>query len=142
METAMLVTTFIHATRPSIMQARTERAVYVGKLLRIGAKRFARRLSAWRARIALALQYEHELAALLQADDRMLADIGMTRGEVIASARSRWFTPGRMAEAAAARRRDAMQIAKARHELPRVAAPALAPGAAACFLTVETSNFR
>ena len=68
----MLVTTLIHATRPSIMQARTERAIYLGKLLRIGVKRLARRFAAMRERIAQARQYERELAMLLQADDRLV----------------------------------------------------------------------
>jgi uncharacterized protein YjiS (DUF1127 family) len=137
----MLVTTIIHVTRPSIMQARTERALYLGKLLRIGGKRLARRLSAWRDRVALARQYERELAVLLQADDRMLADIGLTRGDVHAAAQSRWFTPGRMIDAAAARRREAMHVSDTRRALPRIAAPALSPGAPVT-LMMETANFR
>lgn len=137
----MLVTTLIHVTRPSIMQARTERAIYLGKLLRIAAKRLARRLSAWRERVALARQYERELAVLLQADDRMLADIGITRGDVIAAAQSRWFTPGRMIAAAATRRREAMRVADRRRALPRIAAPSLTPGAPVN-LVMDTANFR
>jgi uncharacterized protein YjiS (DUF1127 family) len=137
----MLVTSFIHATRPSIMQARTERAIYVGKLLRIGAKRVVRRLAAWRERVALARQYERELAVLLQADDRMLMDIGLTRCDVHAAAQSRWFTPGRMIDAAAQRRRDAMRVADTRRALPRIAAPSLTPGAPVN-LVMDTANFR
>ncbi len=137
----MLVTTVIHVARPSIMQARTERAIYLGRLLRIGVRRLVRRLSAWRARIALARQYERELAVLLQADDRMLADIGVTRGDVHAAAQSRWFTPGRMIDAAATRRRDAMHVSDTRRALPRVAAPAISPGVPVT-LMMETANFR
>jgi uncharacterized protein YjiS (DUF1127 family) len=142
METAMLVTTIIHFMPRTIARARTARAKYLGKIVRFGFRRLMRRMAALRERIALARQYERELAVLLQSDDRMLADIGVTRGEVIAAARSRWFTPGRMADAAAARRRDAMRVAEMRRVLPRIEAPALSPGAPARFLTVETSNFR
>jgi len=138
----MLVTTFIHVTRPSIMQARAERARHIAKMLRIAGRRLLRRFAAWRRRAALARQYERELGQLLAADERMLMDIGVTRGDVIAAAQSRWFTPGRMVDAAARRRRDAMRVAEARRALPRVSAPALSPGAPARLVMLETANYR
>ena len=138
----MLVTSFIHTTRPSIMQARTARARYVARLLRVGSRRLVRHFAIWRQRAALARQYEHELAMLLQFDDRMLADIGLTRTDVIAAAQTRWFTPGRMLDAAASRRRDATRNTETRHALPRVNAPALSPGAPAQLVMMETANYR
>lgn len=137
----MLVTTLIHAARPGIAQARAARAAYLGRLLRLAGKRLARRFAAWRERSALARQYERELGELLQADERMLMDIGITRGDVIAAAQSRWFTPGRMIDAVANRRRDAMRAADARHALPRVAAPSITPGAPVS-LVMDATNFR
>lgn len=138
----MLVTSMIHLAPRTIAQARTARAIYFGKIVRVGFKRLKRRLSALRARVALARQYQRELAVLLQADDRMLLDIGLTRADVHAAATGRWFAPGRMIEAAAERRKDAMLAAQARHDLPRVIAPAIAPGAPAKLLIVETANYR
>lgn len=139
----MLVTAMIHFAPRSIADARTARAKYVGKIARIGFRRLLRRIASFRERIALARQYERELAVLLEADDRMLADIGVTRSEVIAAASDdRWFRPNRMLAAAAQRRKDVMGADDACHALPRTAAPALTPGAPAQFLAVETSNFR
>lgn len=138
----MLVTAMIHFAPRSIADARTARAKYVGKIARIGLRRLLRRIALFRERIALARQYDDDMTMLLQADDRMLLDIGVTRSEVIAAASDdRWFRPDRML-AAAQRRKDAMGTADACHALPRTAAPALTPGAPAQFLAVETSNFR
>lgn len=123
----MFVTTMSHVMRPSIARARAERDAYLAKLIRIGFKRLWRRMRGVAARIALARQYEREFGFLMQADDRTLKDIGVTRGEVYAAARHYWFSPGRMFAAAAERRKDAMQMAEMRRELPRVAAPSLAP---------------
>jgi uncharacterized protein YjiS (DUF1127 family) len=143
METTMLVTAMIHFAPRSIADARTARAKYVGKIARIGFRRLVRRITLFRKRIALARQYDEDMTMLLQADDRMLLDIGVTRSEVIAAASDdRWFRPNRMLAAAAQRRKDAMGTAEVCHALPRTAAPALTPGAPAQFLAVETSNFR
>jgi uncharacterized protein YjiS (DUF1127 family) len=138
----MFVTTMIHVLRPSIAQARAERDAYTARLLRIAARRLWRRVRAVAARIALARQYERELGFLLQADDRMLMDIGVTRGDVHAAAHQRWFSPGRMIAAAAERRQQAMQVAETRRALPRVAAPALSPATPVKAATMETANFR
>lgn len=138
----MLVTSIIHFAPRTVAQARAARAIYLGKIVRISLKRLKRRFAAWRARVALARQYERELAVLLQADDRMLSDIGLTRADVHAAARSGWFTPGRMIDAAARRRRDAMRVAQARHNLPRVPAPTLSPDAPMRLVVMETANYR
>ncbi len=115
-------------THPSIAQARSMRAEYLARLLRIAAKSAMRKLRRYAGRVAMARQYRRELAVLMQADDRMLMDIGLTRMDV-AAATERWFTPGRMIEAAAMRREQAMTAAHRRSALPRVQAPALVPAA-------------
>lgn len=139
----MLVTAVIHFAPRSIVDARTARAKYIGRVARIGFRRLLRRIAVLRAQMALARQYDSDMAMLLQADDRMLADIGVTRSEVIAAASDdRWFRPIRMPAAAAQRRQRAIDAANAHDALPRLAAPALTPGAPAQFLIVETSNFR
>lgn len=136
----MLVTAMFHLAPRTIAQARTARAISLGKRVRRGVRRLSRGIVAFRARIALARQYERELAVLMQADDRMLSDIGLTRADVIAAARSSWFTPGRMVDAAATRRRSDSRNAQMRSDLPRLSAPSLTPGAP--LLTTETANFR
>ena len=136
----MLVTTIIHLAPRTIAQARTARAISLAKRVRRGFRRLSRGIVMFRARIALARQYERELALLMQADDRMLSDIGLTRADVVASARSGWFTPGRMIDDAATRRGSDRRNAQTRDDLPRLAAPSLTPGAP--LLTVETANFR
>jgi uncharacterized protein YjiS (DUF1127 family) len=136
----MLVTTLIHFAPRTVAQARAARAAHLGRRVRRFWRRLSLRLAALRQRIAVARQYERELAVLLQADDRMLRDIGVTRGEVLMAAQSRWFIPGDATDGAARRRSDAMRAAEARRALPRVAAPALTPAAPVQF--VETSNFR
>lgn len=139
----MLMTTLIHSTRPSIMQARTARAVYIGRFARIAFRRLLRRVAAWRERIALARQYDNDMVFLLRADDRILSDIGVTRSDVIAAASDhRWFQPNRMIAAAAQRREAAMKAADTKRDLPRVSAPAIAPAASGKWMTVETANYR
>lgn len=139
----MLVTAVVHFAPRSIADTRTARAKYVGKIARIGFKRLLRRITVLRERIALARQYDSDMAMLLEADDRMLLDIGVTRSEVIAATSDdRWFRSNRMLAAAAQRRQDVIDASNARDALPRLAAPALTPGAPVRFLAVETSNFR
>lgn len=135
----MLVTTLIHLAPRTIAEARTARAIYLGKIVRHGFRRLSYRIALFRRRIALARQYERELAVLLQADDRMLTDIGITRADVLTASQGRWFMPGRMVDAAARRSRRTMQ---APSDLPQIVAPAIAPGAPLKLLTMETLNFR
>lgn len=141
-EATMLVTTMIHLAPRTNAQARTARAISLAKRVQRGFRRLSRRMAALRARLALARQYERELAVLMQADDRMLSDIGLTRADVIAAAHSGWFTPSRMIDAAAARRRSDRRNVEPRSDLPRLSAPSLTPGAPVKLLTVETSNYR
>lgn len=91
-----------------------------------------------RARRALARQYERELAFLLQADERMLRDIGLTRADVVAAAQSRWFTTPRVQDAGWRRGEDDRRQVPT--DLPRLPSPSLTPGAP--LLTVDTANFR
>lgn len=137
----MLVTTMIHLAPRTIARARTARAISFGKHVRRGFRRLSRGIAAFRARLALARQYERELAVLMQADDRMLSDIGLTRADVVAASRSGWFTPGRMIDGAATRRGSGRRNAQRRGDVPRLPTPSLTPGAP-LLLTVETANFR
>ncbi|MDT3685446.1 MAG: DUF1127 domain-containing protein [Pseudorhodoplanes sp.] len=137
----MLVTTMIHLAPRTIAQARTARAISLGKHVRRGFRRLSRGIVAFRARIALARQYERELALLMQADDRMLSDIGLTRADVVAASRSGWFTPGRMIDDSTTRRGSDRRNAQSRSDVSRLPAPSLTPGAP-LLLTVETANFR
>lgn len=138
----MLVTAVIHFAPRSIADARTARAKHIGRIARIGFRRLLRRIAVLRARMALARQYDSDMAMLLQADDRMLTDIGIRRADVLTAAQSRWFTPGRMVDAAARRRRPAAHDGQVPSALPQIAAPAIAPGEPIGLLTMETSNFR
>ena len=113
----------------TIASARSERSILLGRLMRVALRRLARRISAMCERIVLARQYRRDMAILMQADHRMLRDIGVTRADIRAAAReSGWHRAGGMLAAAAGRRRDAMLAAHGRRRmLPAVAAPSLAP---------------
>jgi uncharacterized protein YjiS (DUF1127 family) len=140
METIM--TLRVHASMPpSIAAARAARSAYLAKFLRIACKRVARSIARYFERAALARQFDREMAVLMQADDRMLRDIGLTRAEVITAANDGWFAPGRVIAAAARRREQAMTAPAARSALRRVAAPQLVPRDEN-LLPVETANFR
>jgi uncharacterized protein YjiS (DUF1127 family) len=141
------MTDFIYpaARRPEQVAARTARAEAVVQLMGAAFRRLKRRIAVAIARWQRARQYASEMAALLQADDRMLMDIGLTRGDVRAAMQDRWWAGGsRMANAAAVRRNDAMQTAKTRRRasLPCVPAPALAPSLPATARAIEIANFR
>jgi len=110
--------------------------------LRVLLRRARRAFDAARARIARATQYRGELELLMHADDRMLADIGLTRYDVVTAAQESLGWQGRRdaLEAAALRRDEAMAIAHARRSgLTRIDAPPLAP---ALPHVMETSKFR
>jgi hypothetical protein len=79
---------------------------------------------------------------LIHADSRMLADIGLTRYDVVAAAQESrgWLGRRDALRAAAARREEAVASARVRRSaLPHTEAPPLVPSAPH---TVETSNFR
>jgi uncharacterized protein YjiS (DUF1127 family) len=134
----MLVTAMIHVVPRTIAQARTVRARYLVRLLRTGLRSLSRRIETLRARRALARQYERELALLLQADERMLRDIGLTRADVVAAAQSSWFMVRPVQETRRQREDDDQRKAPA--DLPRLPSPSLTPGTP--LLTVDTANFR
>jgi uncharacterized protein YjiS (DUF1127 family) len=99
-------------------------------------------LRALKARMARAVQYRRELELLMHADDRMLADIGLTRYDVVNAAQeSRGWRGRRDAlQAAAARREEAIAASAARRNVPpHTEAPPLVP---VLPHVLETSNFR
>jgi uncharacterized protein YjiS (DUF1127 family) len=101
-----------------------------------------RTVGAFWARVTRAAQYHRELELLMHADDRMLADIGLSRFDVVSAAQASRGWRGRRdaLQAAATRRDEAMAVARSRRAgLPSMAAPALAP---ALPHAMETSNFR
>ena len=78
----------------------------------------------------------------MHTDDRMLADIGLTRHDVIAAAQEgrSWLRRHDALGAAALRRDEAMATARLRDEvLPEADAPSLVPAQPR---VMETSNFR
>ena len=113
----------------TIAAARRQRSIHFGRVVSIALRRLARRIAALRERMAVARQYRRDMAVLMQADHRMLRDIGVTRADIHAAAREGgWHRAGGMLAAAAGRRRDAMLAAQGRRRmLPNVAAPSLAP---------------
>lgn len=126
----------------TIAVARTRRFAYFGRLIRVGFRRIKSQISAWCRRVALARQYDRDIAMLMQADIRMLRDIGLTRADVHAAAREGvWRNSSRTLAAAADRRGDAIFVAQDRRaSLPRVDAPALAPNGFG--RAIESVNFR
>lgn len=115
-----------HFAPRTIAEARRMRAVVMGYLIRKTWRRWRRRIADFRERFAEARQYRRDMAMLMQADARLLADIGLTRGDVRAAVSEGSFS--RTLEASAARREQAMAVAQAnRTALPRVHAPELAP---------------
>jgi uncharacterized protein YjiS (DUF1127 family) len=134
--------------------ARNERGRYAARWIRIRCKRTQRLMRIALHRFALAWLYRQELAMLARADDRMLMDIGLTRADVRSAIESPgWLSPGRMLEAASARRRDAIETAHNRRTeryitrgpatvpaLPVCGAPALAPDPDGH--AIETANYR
>lgn len=110
----------------TVMLARTHRAATAGYLVGSAIAAVLTGLSGLAARVAQARARRRELAQLLQMDDRMLKDIGLTRGEVFAA------VDGRPGLRAAAERRDAaMDTARKVRTLPRPQAPAIEPAAIA-----------
>jgi uncharacterized protein YjiS (DUF1127 family) len=104
----------------TIATARTERARHASVILRVFAHMIGQRLAAARR----AWRHHRELAALVDADPRILADIGLTRGEVRAialSARWRQSTRETIATLIASRIESRSAL------LRRIASPSLAP---------------
>jgi uncharacterized protein YjiS (DUF1127 family) len=141
----MMIPFLISFTAPGARPAHAQRFRTLARLSAIAFRKTVRRVRTVRARAVLDRQYRRELGLLTRADDRMLADIGLTRAEVIAAVQDDrcWFGRSRAMEAAAARRDEAIQSAPttARRSdlLPKADAPSLIPAAARI---AETSNFR
>lgn len=88
-----------------------------------------RRASAWANRLATLMRHRRETAMLARFDDRMLADIGLTRGDVNdAFAQARWRDPSDLLVLRVSERRESRR----RPLWPRptrlfIAAPPIAP---------------
>ncbi len=126
----------------TIARARTRRARAFRSQLRIVLRAARRRMRVLWVRMARAAQYHRELELLMHADDRMLADIGLTRFDVVSAAQESrgWHGRRDALRAAATRRDEAIGVARARRaSLQHMQAPPIVP-ALPC--AMETSNFR
>jgi uncharacterized protein YjiS (DUF1127 family) len=142
METAMTSDVDSVLEPRKIGRVRKRQAKALRHYLDIVVGKMHRAIGALRVRITRATQRHRELELLMHADDRMLADIGLTRYDVVTAAQeSRGWRGRRDAlQAAAARRDDAVAMSAAKRAgLAHIAAPALAP---ALPHALETSNFR
>lgn len=114
----MLIPALIAAARADINR-------HFARNLRLAARRAVRRVRLSLARMAEARRHRREIEFLLHADDRMLADIGLTRADV------HFAFGGSLGTAAweAAERRDESREASTGgiEKLPQVKSPALAP---------------
>jgi hypothetical protein len=125
-----------------IAQIRRQQARAFRSELYAAARVVLRGLRALKARMTRAAQYHHELELLMHADDRMLADIGLTRFDVVTAAQASrgWHGRRDALQSAALRRDEAAAVSGARRAgLPLIASPSLAP---ALPHAMETSNFR
>lgn len=124
----------------AVARTRSHLAQELGRLLMVAACTSVRRLrsAAWRA--APHSRHPNELALLAFTGDRLLADIGLTRQDVIAAAQqSRGPFGRRDAMRAATHRDEAVGLSSARRTgLAYVDSPPLMPASP----MVETSNFR
>ena len=126
----------------TIAQARTRQARAFRRRLRLALRKARAGLRAFWTRLTLTSQYHHELELLMHADDRMLADIGLTRFDVVSAAQESrgWHGRRDALRAAATRRDDAIGVARTRRtRLPDLQSPLIVP-ALPC--AMETSNFR
>ncbi|HWV52086.1 DUF1127 domain-containing protein [Pseudorhodoplanes sp.] len=122
-------TNIVFAPR-TFAQACTLRTRMLARQVHVLARLAAQGFRNLRARIARAAQYRRELEQLMHADQRMLADIGLTRYDVINAVEENrgWLNRRDALQAVATRREDAMAVAAARRiGLPRVDAPSIEP---------------
>ncbi|NWG22961.1 MAG: DUF1127 domain-containing protein [Pseudorhodoplanes sp.] len=106
----------------TIAQARTVRSRHAGGVVR-------RLILSARERLVEARRRRRDLAMLLEMDNRLLADIGLTRDEVRVAARTPWWgTPVALAEAAS-RREEAMAEVRRQAALRMVRARPITPDA-------------
>jgi hypothetical protein len=142
METAMTSDIDSNFAPRMIMQIRRRQARAFRHELYNTIRVGLRGIATLKARLVRALQYHRELELLMHADDRMLADIGLNRYDVVTAAQASRGWRGRRdaLQAAATRRDEAIVVARARRAgLAIVDAPSLAP---ALPHAMETSNFR
>jgi uncharacterized protein YjiS (DUF1127 family) len=142
METAMTSDVDPFFSPRTIVRARKQQAAAFRRQLRIVIRKTLRGLHALKASTAQAWQSHRELELLMHADDRMLADIGLTRFDVVFAAQESRGLLGRRdaLHAAGTRRDEAIAVSQARRGgLPRTEAPPLVPALPS---VVETSNFR
>lgn len=125
----------------TIARARALRARHARRILASATRRIGRSLRDIVDRIVRDRLHLRELTLLMHADQRMLADIGLTRHDVIAALESRsWLHRHDALRAAGLRRDEAMAAARMkRSALPREDAPSLAPDLPRATVT---SNFR
>ena len=90
-----------------MIRARRHQAKALRSRLRFAIRGMLRGLDALKSRLAHAAQYHRELELLMHADDRLLADIGLTRFDVVSVAQDYRGWLGR---------RDALQSAAVRHD--------------------------
>lgn len=110
----------------TVALARAERAAAFGHVVGSAAAALLNGISALAHRIAQDRRRRHDLALLMQMDARLLADIGLTRGEVAVAARGGfWGGPDVLAEANA--RREAASEATQKVRALRPKAPAIVP---------------
>ena len=142
METAMNADLDRRFAPRTIAQARTQQARSFHRQLRIALRKARSGLRGLWMRLARTSQYHQELELLMHADDRMLADIGLTRFDVVSAAQESrgWHGRRDALRAAATRRDDAIGVACARRSgVPDMEAPPIVP-ALPC--AMETSSFR
>jgi uncharacterized protein YjiS (DUF1127 family) len=132
METAMTTQASVTETTfhpRTIAHARALRFASFGRVARDLVARSFGWLNDLRIRFVLARRRRHDLAMLAEMDNRLLTDIGLTRGEVRAAARTPWWHEP-VALADAARRRDeAMADVHRQATLRVVRTRPIAPGA-------------
>ena len=102
----------------TIAQARRVRSRFLALQFRRWQRRIAAKVTRGRAAIAEAWRRQHQLMDMLQFDDRLLRDIGMTRSDVqMAADEQRWTNAAwRLVTTAIARRRK-RRAAEARIQL-------------------------
>lgn len=124
-------------TISAIALARAELNSHFARNLRVAVRRGLRRLRRAVARIAEARRHRAELDFLLHADERILADIGLTRADVHFA-----FTGGKSALWDAGERREQARAVPPDEtkSLPVVVSPTLSPSLRDDFVTHE--NFR
>lgn len=126
-QASMTETTFHPRT---IARARASRFASFGAVARNLMARAFERLNDLRIRFVHARRRRRDLAMLLEMDNRLLTDIGLTRGEVRTAARTPWWhEPAALADAAS-RREEAMAEVHRQATLRIVRPRPLAPEAA------------